>query len=194
MEKLNLYTSKKRRVKLITLIIFCAIMLIPGIVTRVVLEFQWKSKVEELNLTYSTTLDIAHYRLRGNESDLDVLESTVKTYRMKADLMRAKQRKTVDFIKKAYLSKKAIKTIFNSWKKEKEDWMVLKELSWKDGIFYLDFYEIYKPGIKSASIILKNSLLAYGNVVEKKEFDVSFIEGLKMQKVVMKLNVGEAGK
>ena len=194
MERLNLYTSKRKRVKLITVVIFSLLMLIPGIVARVILDLDWKGRVKEISLSYSSVMKIAEYSLTGNERDIKVLNSAVKNYQLKADIMRAKQKKTIEFIKRAYVDKKLLKLILSSWVKDKEDWMVLRELNWDSKSLNLDFYEIYKPGIKSGGYELVCRLRAFGFVKEKVEFDVDFIDDLKLKKVVISADVGKTYK
>lgn len=194
MERLNLYTLKRRKVKLITVVIFSLLMLIPGIVARVILDLDWKGRVKEISLSYSSVMKIAEYSLTGNERDIKVLNSAVKNYQLKADIMRAKQKKTIEFIKRAYVDKKLLKLVLSSWAKDKEDWMVLRELNWDSKSLSLDFYEIYKPGIESRGCDLVSRLRAFGFVKEKVEFDVDFIDDLKLKKVVISADVGKAYK
>ena len=183
-----MYTSKRKKVKLLSFLIYIAIMLLPSIASYYMVDVYWKKEVASYNVIYKKALDVIDYKLTGTNQDIDILKRASETFRVKASLLQARQKKTVNFIKKSYVSKKILKEIFNSWSIRKDEWMVLKELTWNKGSLSIDMYRIYDPSTAKNLEKLKSFLGKVGSFKSKIIFNVNFIDEIKLERVVLSLN------
>ncbi|MCD6449487.1 MAG: hypothetical protein J7L34_03135 [Thermotogaceae bacterium] len=189
MKELNLYPLKRKKIKLTTFALYIVIMLLPSVISFYMLDLYWKKAVDSYNGTYKKFFDIIGYKLSGTKQDITVLKRASESFKIKATVLKARQKETADFIKKSYVSKKILKEVFNFWKTQKDEWMVLKELQWENGALNIDLYRLYDPGSAKNLDMLKLSLKELGNLKSEVIFNVNFIDSTKLERVVLTLNV-----
>lgn len=189
MRELNLYPSKRKRVKFTTFLIYILIMLLPSIVAYCILSVYWKKEVDHYNIIYKNTLSIIDYRFKGTRQDIDVLNRASESFSLKATVLKTHQKETLDFIKASYISKKVLKEIFNLWKTREDEWMVLKELFWDGKSLSIDMYRVYDSETAKNMKSIESFLQKVGRLKSEVIFDADLIGGVKLERVVLRLNV-----
>jgi len=188
-EELNLYSSKRKKVKFTTFLIYVFIMLLPSIAAYYMLDVYWEKEVDSYNVIYKKALSIIDYKFRGTKQDIDVLNRSSEAFSLKATVLKTRQKETLDFIKKSYISKKMLKEIFNLWETKRNEWMVLKELSWTGNSLDVDMYRIYDPSTAENLEKMEYFLRKVGTLKSNVIFNVNFIDKIKLERVVFSLNV-----
>ncbi len=189
LEKLNLYPLKKKKVNILTVVFVALLMLLPGISLRMVLEWDWKDMMNVISLQYKDIIDKTGYRLRGDKLDITNIRQMASNFKVRAEVFASKQKQAVDFVKKAFVTKSILKSVFNGWRKDEKEWMVLKRLELSQKSFVIDYYDVYKKDEKLFKDYLQEELAKFGKVTTDVVFDVEFLGDLKIQRVVIRLNV-----
>ena len=103
MKELNLYPLKRKKIKLTTFALYIVIMLLPSVISFYMLDLYWKKAVDSYNGTYKKFFDIIGYKLSGTKQDITVLKRASESFKIKATVLKARQKETADFIKKSYI-------------------------------------------------------------------------------------------
>ena len=187
-EKLNLYESKPKRVRMTTFMLILAVMVLPGVALRIYIESDWSHNVKLLNLKYLSVLKDSNLVLEGRRSDLAVLNSKAKEYEALSRMIVSQRKYLLEFFENAYLSKKFFYTIYESWRKDSRDWAVLSRLSFDLKAFSLEMYEIYTSGEGSltSDVLEKKLKELFPKTTRRNVYDVEVFENLKLRRMVIK--------
>ena len=186
LEKLNLYRSKVKRLKLTTLIVLVAISITPGIALRFFLEHRWKYEFALFSLKHAEVLESVNLKISGTRSDILAMNDKIKEYKVKTEMLVSRQRYLLDFFKSAYISKKFFEILYNSWNKIEDDWVVLGSLNFDLKGFSVEVYEIYTSKPKTTIDLVSKLGASKFNVQSKKIYDISVFDDLMLERVVVK--------
>jgi len=188
LEKLNLYTYKKRKLRWSTFIILMVFMILPGLSVKFYLEIMKKETLEGLTIQYSKV--ISRFSINLTYSKSKNMEELQRADAALSNMMLAlanRYEKLVTFYKSWVNSKEFLHTLYKNWSNDvQKGWLILKDLEYDDHSATISIYEVYstKRSLSPIDNLLKD-LAQYYEVKNKEVFDSSILMDLKVRKVIL---------
>ena len=186
MEKLNLYTYKKRKLKWGTFIILMIFMVLPGLSVKFYLEMMKKETLENIVIQYSKVISKFSINLTYSKNkNLEELSRADLTLSNMITALASKYEKLVMFYKDWVNSKQFLNVLYNNWSNDvRKGWLILKDLEYDDRSATVSIYEVYstKRSVSPIDDILKELEGSY-EIKNEVLFDSSILLDLKVRKV-----------
>jgi len=186
LEKLNLYTYKKRKLKWSTFIILMIFMVLPGLSVKFYLEMMKKETLENITIQYSKVITRFSINLTySKKNNLEELARADTTLSSMITALTGKYEKLVTFYKDWVNSKRFLHVLYRNWSNDvQKGWLILKDLAYDSDSATLSIYEIYSTKrVESPADKISKDLEQFYEMKNEVLFDSSILMDLRVRKV-----------
>ena len=186
MEKLNLYTYKKRKLKWSTFIILMIFMVLPGLSVKFYLEMMKKETLENITIQYSKVITRFSINLTySKKNNLEELARADTTLSNMITALTGKYEKLVTFYKDWVNSKRFLHALYKNWSNDvQKGWLILKDLAYDSDSATLSIYEVYSTKrVESPVDKISKDLEQFYEMKNEVLFDSSILMDLRVRKV-----------
>jgi len=186
LEKLNLYTYKKRKLKWSTFIVLMIFMVLPGLSVKFYLEMMKKETLENITIQHSKVITRFSINLTySKKNNLEELARADTTLSSMITALTGKYEKLVTFYKDWVNSKRFLHVLYRNWSNDvQKGWLILKDLAYDSDSATLSIYEVYSTKRTESPVdkILKD-LEQFYEMKNEVLFDSSILMDLRVRKV-----------
>ena len=186
MEKLNLYTYKKRKLKWSTFIVLMIFMVLPGLSVKFYLEMMKKETLENIAIQYSKVITRFSINLTySKKNNLEELARADTTLSSMITALTGKYEKLVTFYKDWVNSKRFLHVLYRNWSNDvQKGWLILKDLAYDSDSATLSIYEVYSTKRTESPVDkISKDLEQFYEMKNEVLFDSSILMDLRVRKV-----------
>ena len=186
MEKLNLYTYKRRKLKWSTFIILMIFMVLPGLSVKFYLEMMKKETLENIAIQYSKVITRFSINLTySKKNNLEELARADTTLSSMITALTGKYEKLVAFYKDWVNSKRFLHVLYENWSNDvQKGWLILKDLAYDSDSATLSIYEVYSTKRAESPVDkISKDLEQFYEMKNEVLFDSSILMNLRVRKV-----------
>ena len=186
MEKLNLYTYKKRKLKWSTFIVLMIFMVLPGLSVKFYLEMMKKETLENITIQHSKVITRFSINLTySKKNNLEELARADTTLSSMITALTGKYEKLVTFYKDWVNSKRFLHVLYRNWSNDvQKGWLILKDLAYDSDSATLSIYEVYSTKrVESPVDKISKDLEQFYEMKNEVLFDSSILMDLRVRKV-----------
>ena len=186
MEKLNLYTYKKRKLKWSTFIVLMIFMVLPGLSVKFYLEMMKKETLENITIQHSKVITRFSINLTySKKNNLEELARADTTLSSMITALTGKYEKLVTFYKDWVNSKRFLHVLYRNWSNDvQKGWLILKDLAYDSDSATLSIYEVYSTKRTESPVDkISKDLEQFYEMKNEVLFDSSILMDLRVRKV-----------
>jgi len=186
LEKLNLYTYKRRKLKWSTFIILMIFMVLPGLSVKFYLEMMKKETLENIAIQYSKVITRFSINLTySKKNNLEELARADTTLSSMITALTGKYEKLVAFYKDWVNSKRFLHVLYENWSNDvQKGWLILKDLAYDSDSATLSIYEVYSTKRAESPVDkISKDLEQFYEMKNEVLFDSSILMNLRVRKV-----------
>ncbi len=186
MEKLNLYTYKRRKLKWSTFIILMIFMVLPGLSVKFYLEMMKKETLENITIQHSKVITRFSINLTySKKNNLEELARADTTLSSMITALTGKYEKLVTFYKDWVNSKRFLHVLYRNWSNDvQKGWLILKDLAYDSDSATLSIYEVYSTKRTESPVDkISKDLEQFYEMKNEVLFDSSILMDLRVRKV-----------
>jgi len=186
LEKLNLYTYKKRKLKWSTFIVLMIFMVLPGLSVKFYLEMMKKETLENITIQHSKVITRFSINLTySKKNNLEELARADTTLSSMITALTGKYEKLVTFYKDWVNSKRFLHVLYRNWSNDvQKGWLILKDLAYDSDSATLSIYEVYSTKRTESPVDkISKDLEQFYEMKNEVLFDSSILMDLRVRKV-----------
>ena len=186
MEKLNLYTYKRRKLKWSTFIILMIFMVLPGLSVKFYLEMMKKETLENITIQHSKVITRFSINLTySKKNNLEELARADTTLSSMITALTGKYEKLMTFYKDWVNSKRLLHVLYRNWSNDvQKGWLILKDLAYDSDSATLSIYEVYSTKRTESPVDkISKDLEQFYEMKNEVLFDSSILMDLRVRKV-----------
>ena len=186
MEKLNLYTYKKRKLKWSTFIVLMIFMVLPGLSVKFYLEMMKKETLENITIQHSKVITRFSINLTySKKNNLEELARADTTLSSMITALTGKYEKLVTFYKDWVNSKRFLHVLYRNWSNDvQKGWLILKDLAYDSDSATFSIYEVYSTKRTESPVDkISKDLEQFYEMKNEVLFDSSILMDLRVRKV-----------
>jgi len=186
LEKLNLYTYKRRKLKWSTFIILMIFMVLPGLSVKFYLEMMKKETLENITIQHSKVITRFSINLTySKKNNLEELARADTTLSSMITALTGKYEKLVTFYKDWVNSKRFLHVLYRNWSNDvQKGWLILKDLAYDSDSATLSIYEVYSTKRTESPVDkISKDLEQFYEMKNEVLFDSSILMDLRVRKV-----------
>jgi len=186
LEKLNLYTYKRRKLKWSTFIILMIFMVLPGLSVKFYLEMMKKETLENITIQHSKVITRFSINLTySKKNNLEELARADTTLSSMITALTGKYEKLMTFYKDWVNSKRLLHVLYRNWSNDvQKGWLILKDLAYDSDSATLSIYEVYSTKRTESPVDkISKDLEQFYEMKNEVLFDSSILMDLRVRKV-----------